>query len=890
MAYLHGTFKNKDNDTIEVQIRSTVGAEVINIGEDHNSKVFFSDDPIEITVECEDLFTPIIKKSCTINLLTSIFLGDKVFASNDEDVSVKIYKTPKDTENKQLIFSGFVEPNTYTQPYAYQLEEFTITCIDYLSTLQYKYLTDDRAYSNLISDSKIYTFNEYIEKIIDGFGSVVYDNSKMVDGKSALEVCGVSLNVFLGDSEDDLMNYEEILFELLQYLNLHIIQEGETFYIFDWKSIENNTLSVSNDFEVKKDMYSSDSTTLSMSEVYNQIQAKCNLEEIDDFLESPLESDALDSHYDRSQLFMTEYWSYGRGSTSLNAFENLINSPMTKDSESNDPNTDYNAWGARDWYVKWLYNPSWKLTYKNEDIESYMHNVNGTFLDQHMIMKILREKDYFPALLTLSTQKESMTWNKRKRTNSSLTSTNYLVISVNGNEVDTDEEATNIDNNNRDACGNTGLFTFNSGQSASFSPLDESITNYIVFNGKIALAPLMMKSVNVWLYSIVPPKNVTLQNQIDMFKHNDNGWAFLNTSMSPYKDDEAYYAQEFWASSRTNGVPKPQPNELWMYPFMGIDGYRQYQYNYSSDGSTEDTYDKIPILECELKIGDKYLVESTYNLNGGKPTYSWRTLNNCPFLKDDDGNDTTERKTTFTLGFDPNIGDFIIGKEYELANTVDGRISNEVGTAIPIRMSDALSGKVEFKIKGVVNISWNNITRRHPTLFRHTKWYDNYINTLSHTSAIWIKDFNVKIISDNGGKDIKSDSKDLIYLSDEQHRYIKKKDDIEFKINTIPTVEECADLGIKSSISNTNVINKDTNLGLVSITDSVGNNDRPEKIFIDQYWNYYNKPKVIVETDFFDKGYTFFDTFNFNGFGKMLTTSITQNLKYNNVHIVCRQI
>ena len=251
---------------------------------------------------------------------------------------------------------------------------------------------------------------------------------------------------------------------------------------------------------------------------------------------------------------------------------------------------------------------------------------------------------------------------------------------------------------------------------------------------------------------------------------------------------------------------------------MESDRYKEYQYNYSSDGSTSDTYNKIPILECQMKIGDKYLVENTYNLNGGKPTYQWLTYDQCPYLKDDNGNNTSTKKTTFTLGFDPNIGDYILGNTYELANTVDGRISNEEGTAIPIRNSDALSGRVEFKILGVVNVAWNNITRRHPTLFRHTQWYDNYVNLLQHTSAIWIKDFNVKVISDNGGNDVKSQSKDLIYLSDEQHTYIKKRDDIEFHINTMPTVQEAVDLGVKTTISYTNVINMNTNLALTNIT------------------------------------------------------------------------
>lgn len=180
----------------------------------------------------------------------------------------------------------------------------------------------------------------------DAQGSVFYDMSKKVNGESALDKCGVSVQAFLGDGEDDVMNYEDILKELLQYLNLHIIQEGNRFYIFDWKSIEGNNVTWTNvlgneiplvasaDISVTKDDYSSDATTLSMSEIYNQIQVKCNLEEVEDILTSPLDTDALDSHYSRSQLFMTEFYTLGTGQSARTAFKNLVLSPMANDPES----------------------------------------------------------------------------------------------------------------------------------------------------------------------------------------------------------------------------------------------------------------------------------------------------------------------------------------------------------------------------------------------------------------------------------------------------------------------------------------------------------------------------------------------------------------------------
>ena len=890
MSKLYGYFSNIHNDKIEVTITSSLGDRTIEIG-GVGSTTHFTDSPIEISMECDDLFTTIIKKSCTINLLTSEYLGDILFSGKDTDVTVEVKK------NGKVVFQGFVEPNTYSQSYAYHYEEFTLNCIDYLSTLQYKFLTDEKSYETWLQDSSIYTFKNLVGKIINNYGSVMYDNSKLVDGESAFDVCGIPINVFLGDSADDVSNYEEVLTEILQYLNLHIIQEGKDFYIFDWKSIENGNITWSNMWGslnslspslkvVGKEDYSSDSTSLSMSDVYNQIQVKCRLEDIDELLKSPLDTELIESHYDRSQLFMTEYWTNSRNSSGHGDFLKLINSEAANDPESTDFGADGTEWNARDWYVKNIYNPNWKLTYNNSDIEKLTTTVSGdTYLDQWKVMKALRENKFFPALVTISKQKSPMTYKNLKRTTQSLESANYLVISVNGNEVDSDAEATNIDNENKLASGD-GLFTYTSSNSGSFSPQSSNITNYLVFSGKIAFGRLQYKSGVIGLFSSgkidsspnVKFKDITDVKVVKVYDYVD------------YGNDKSVYAQEFWESSSPEDKPTPAKNKLYMYPFINSTSNGLYQYNYSSEGSVEDKYDKLPVLECQMKIGDKYLVEDTYDLRGEKPTYSWLTIDDCPYLKDDDGNWTNVKKTTFTLGFDPQIEDFIIGKEYELANTVNGRVTDEVGTAIPITIEDALSGRIEFKILGLVNTTWNDITRRHPTMFRHTKWTTNSVNLLSHVSAVWMSDFNIKIISDNGGKDVAEQSKDLIYSSNEVDSYIKKKDDIEFKINTIPTVDEAVQLGIKSTVSYTNVVNVKTNLPLRDELTFNGETNRAEKLFIDEYWNYYNKPKVILETEIHDKGYSIFNTFSFNGFGKMLTLGITNNLKLDTVELQVRQI
>jgi hypothetical protein len=896
-TYIHGTFKDRQEHTIEVQIRSRLSNYECIIGNDNDSDIYFTDEPIQIETVCDDLFTHIIKKSCTINLLSRVYLGDKLFAGNSESVGVLVYK------DNEIIFQGFVEPDSFNQPYAKTYEPFTLNCIDFLGTLQYHTLLDLHSYDNLLADSDIYSFKHYIDLMrFEPLGRLYYDGSKTVSGQSALDVCGVSMNVFLGDSEDDVMTFEEILEEILKYLNLHIIQEGDKFLIFDWKTLENENPSLTtfsgnsaytvadSNIQVTSGSYSSDSTQLSMSEVFNQVQVKCELEDIDELISNPIDADELTSHYDKHQLFMTELMVEGISPKDCMTFADLLLSPMVTDCYSSDGGSDESNWKARDWYVKWLYNPNWKLTYANGDIESLMTNIGGTYVDQYKVMELLRSRRFMPALINIKQQKECTTATNMHRQNAKKDSgQNYLVISVNGNESDTETEANIIDWHNEYASGTDGILQYTSNSSASYSPVSSGVTNYIVFGGKIALAPIYHKTANE-----TRSNDVTLSQQIENAMNGDyvrDYFDYMLLAHEIHKDmpKGGFYAQEFWKASSQTAKPTYQPEALYEYPFINTKEKQAYEYYYTSNGSTADIYDKIPILECELKIGDKYLVENTWGLNSGHTSYSWLTYDECPWAMSEYGEQTAYRKTTFTLGFDPEIGDFLLGVEYPLCDTVDSDISDESGTAIPIKNTDALSGALSFKIKGVVSPIWNQITRIHPTLFRHTRWESQSVNLLSHVSAIWIKDFSVKLVSDNGGKDVKSESKDLIYLSDETHNFIKKKDDVEFKLVTMPTVEEAVNLGIKTTISFNNVINLNTNLPLEGITFS-GETERAERHYINQYYNYYYAPKVLLETDIHNDGYSLLNTFTFNGFGKMLTQNIVYDVKQNNVHITCRQL
>ena len=52
-------------------------------------------------------------------------------------------------------------------------------------------------------------------------------------------------------------------------------------------------------------------------------------------------------------------------------------------------------------------------------------------------------------------------------------------------------------------------------------------------------------------------------------------------------------------------------------------GHRQLRYKYSSFGNTTDKIKKLPVLECELIIGDKRLVEYFTDDEIGESVFEW---------------------------------------------------------------------------------------------------------------------------------------------------------------------------------------------------------------------------------------------------------------------------
>lgn len=891
---IKGSFKTLEDNTIYVEIKSPKGLATYNIGE---SEIKFSDDPIEIESNCDKMFEHIIKKQCSINFITSIWLGN-LFTGNDRDITVSVWR------NDDLIFYGYAEPQSFSQAWANNKESFELNCIDYLSTLSNHYMTDHATYQQVKKQNNILSFSDYLYRILPTW--TYYDNSKNVSGSNPFTRCGVSMNAFLGDDQDDLKSDEEILEAILKYLNLHAIQIGQKILLFDWNTIgtqstwtniyDSTTLTVDTTaITVTKEMYAGNDTNVSMNDIYNRISVKDNFEKREDVINSPLDTKEIKYYSPYKQMWYSEIISEGEGESATNAFRSVVSQMYTKFNDKVQYNEeiiypDYDAWTREDYYMKWAYNPNWKLYYAGQPIENWLqYDNNGNVINQHRIMQALKQKRFMPAMVSVGANKNKISAKRPTRLSDGnvvgeISLEDYLVISVNGNLDDSREEYQRIDNDLRTACGapsgdqvhytqSHGLFEY-SGESGMLTPPDDDTTNYLIFSGTITLNPVYyqsgIKSIFGGLGIKANRPDMTFKETYDNILGGGIPWC---VGMSKNEDGAMYSQQFYTCTNPATQLEQLAPTTLMIYPFVKDDWRQELEYNYSDKGDNTDKINKLEVLICQFKVGDKYLVE-TSNGDRQKPKYSWMTEQQANQAGYD---------PIFTLGFDPEIGDKIVGKEYEICNTVNGRYSNEKGLAIPIKRSDALNGAISFKILSVCNSEYNEITRKHPTLFRRTKWYDNWKNILSHVSSIWIKDFDIKIISDNGGADVASEGKDLVWYSNVNHSSITAADDVEFDITTQPSTEVLIEHGIPTNVSNTNVVDMTNNVSIQEITDTcTSQTAMPEWLYIDHYYRWYSVPRAIVETTLLQGDITWPElrayTFS-QDFGQTTPMSVIYNLK-----------
>ena len=842
--YIHGHFYNQREERIEVHILTQGDrTKEIAIGED-GGELSFTDDPVELTSEVNDTFDHLLCQQATVRLLTRNFVPD-FFCASCRDAVVNIYREGK------CLFAGFIEPQAYSQGYNEEYDEVELSCIDALTALQYAKYRDVGSlgvlYNVVKAEAEQRTFQAMLKEILggvtaeldivgDGKVQYLYDGSKAVDDLTGNRygIFGqLTINelLFLGDEEDDVWQQDEVLEEMLKYLNLHIVQEGFTFYIYAWETVKGeqriywrdllsgaSVTTARQTIDIETKVVTDTDTTISVGEVYNRLLLTAKVESMESVIESPLDDDLLKSPYSNKQKYMTEYSSDGEGKTAIKAFD-----AMTHGKE-----TDYNGGCVTDWYVQMMNNPEW-LFPKNGS-GNLMEEYCSEGCNQHALPNFLA-KNQGAAIMALG-KVEKKTDGKDNSPTSKVEMTNYLVVSVNGNGDD--KEATTFPNETSLKAGIPRAVYNGSTTGGVFSPTDEGTTNYIVLSGKLVLNPVMKMTgtyKNIYNYTGGP-----LQGIFSGIYQ----WSGM-TVPSRNNVDGRYYTQQWWKAEQPNQEVKwDTGTEHGFVPFTDT-GPQEYEFKYSAIGDGSDHISKIGVLACMLIIGDKCVVEK--GTEGQVTDFEWRKYKPLEQCQDED----EYYQQCFTIGFDPKIGDKLVGTKFDLQNNVSYELGIDAeGIAIPIKKSDKVSGKVQFMILGPVNALWDVVTRRHKTWFRHTKWNSTTIPLLAHVSSIMVEQFEVKIYSDNGLVNNTGDN-DLIYMSDTKESFVNVKDDLEMKINSVLTAAECQVLDVTDSVKMSTPVNTLTQEGLLTIYDhNREETAKPEQLYVDSYYREWHAPRVVM--------------------------------------------
>lgn len=592
--------------------------------------------------------------------------------------------------------------------------------------------------------------------------------------------------------------------------------------------------------------------TTTIDDVYNQLILTCDIDEVDDVVDSPLSEDDMYSPFRNRQLYAQENCAWGSGTDSVRCWKQLLN---------NNGKTGYNFGEVYNHYIQVYKSRTWEFS-GDKFISDFGEN------QSNVLFEARKRSNLFTGFLCSFGHDEPASV-KDNSMKSKLNMDNYLVISVNGftnrnstNSYKSDEEDDPgkiypSEEEVRDADIPIAKYVGNRA-GGYISPTDDESTNFFIISGKMFLDSSWRRNSRPRSYSGAQEYDYArtvefLDRPFDMSFWTDIIGQTVHLDNSK-NGDGCYYTVKFFeaASPEDDPVPVTQKDRLgvmprnsgWDKPEMG-----DLTYGWSANGEEVDRIRKLPLIQCTLKVGDKYCCE-VYN-EDGESSYEWHTIDD-PSMPYDEYNGERQPRNHIYIGFDPAIDDQFIGaKEWSLTNTVRPEYNiDEEGICIPVKASDRLSGDISFTIDAMCHLTWDHITRRHPSFWRHTAWYHNIKYVLAHIQTVFIKDFGIKIVSDQGGMTGSDQDKDLVYMTDEvsPDKYINKLDDIEFRISTALTTQECREKGIKQAVRKCNPYVGDEPLRSLYNT-VTGNEAKAEELYLDDWWREFTEPKILFDAE-----------------------------------------
>lgn len=821
-----GTFNDiRDAHTYRVTIDNKNGTAVYTVGE---GNLYFGAHPVSIETKYDGMDTTIIETSATVNLLAGSLLKG-LYSSEATDTTVDIQI------GGASIFSGYVEPRAYTQPYSDETNDISLKCIDGLTAMKYHRFRGVKTkgdYLSAMKAVKMSSMRSLLRECISiscGAKPVWYDRSKQPAEGDGLLLDQLMVNeaLYLGDSYTETKTCYEVVEDMLKYLGLVMMETMGGVFVYsieslgktiNWQQIAGTVTQAVPGWQwnggelTASHLFASDAN-VDIGEVFNQVQLTVSPKSSSTVIRSPLDGGGTVPSMGAKVTYMTEYAADGEGKRAARAFWSLVK------------NHKDNGYGGgqvwKDFVVRPMRNIYWKIGSGKGPGSSCTEWTAST--PEALVDRLMNGRG--AQLLSIGAiDHKPGTGDSSKQTTISMS--NNLVLSVNGNGDDTTPSPTD-----EEISAVMPVASYSGGGAATiYSPTDRGTRNYLVFAGSLLMTPRM--------YTPFQVDKVRVYDDGDAFyngykKDNYPNMSLARLPLSPSRNngDGRYLAFEWWKKGKAGLLSGWMPNT--------DDGPQEYEYK-TSNGV--DKVEKFDVLWCMLRIGDKVLVEDKTKA-GELSAFSWQSYKT---LADCGGNADTWLEQTFTIGVDPKIGDKMIGQEFEIGTNFDynTNIDADGGMAIPLPYDAHLHGELHLDILGVDNGPWENYHKtRSGSMFRHSKWGTDTVPLMAHVGSVIIKNFSVKFYSD--GTDSEEDD-DIIYVSRATTNFINKKELQGSMIHSGFTTEESNQYNLKNKVLQSSVCDAQGNAVLTVKDANTGQTDKPEKLRVDELWRRYHQPRLSL--------------------------------------------
>lgn len=803
---------NRINVSFDVSTSYTIGTD---------EHIQFSGDPLHISIEYDEDAHLFVKK-CEINLVTDELIQD-FFTSDPRGIEVNIQ-----TGGGIELFRGYVTPQSYSQDYDKVINNLTVNCVDYLGTLEDYHYRQSIGWEEAKKQSECRKYIDIMSDLLAGC-TVAYTNNYQYIRSAQYQDLVPNLYLydknFVGDKEDKWMNTKDCVQKLNTYLNTYMFQIGSTIYVAPRELFTTNgsyefythngqdtlygTLTNTNN-SVTKSSYTSDDMQISYLKVIKKYWTTCSLDLIDEDLIDMFDSSKLKSIYTNASTIVytcDKVWNDDQEVWELKNTKQFAIQPKESDDWKavySDVQLNNQAEETKDLYEKdadGYGKNAYKaiLTFSKYRAGAMMAGVGNISMDKYEKYTDMQGKDY-------SVRQASLGDMVILPYNGSMTS------KLNGNTQEVRYDNSII---RTEAAG--GILSYQGSLDvAELRPENDRYPNFIIINGEIQLE-LPKKEIYAMCggqkyYDVVADENqnVIWCNDFEHHSYNDvvslyENHTHVDSWGIDYQDNDTNVCREYYDEyPQFHDYYKTLDNgDSNFTPLQDADGHYStflpsLPYGRSNDAfkwRIDQYITRVPMLVCELKVGDKFLVEvpkPAPNLYH-ESEYKWLTQTEAYTQYN-----IPTGKLTFCLTISPKNDERVFGTSYNLTNNDVGlNFIGKEGIAIPIKKTDSLMGKLKFRV--IKMFYYNGDYRIHqPDVFDtyYAGWeYDHIDSSMTEwIGSMFIKDLTIGVASAYSTNNKDGDDDAIKHTNENENS--AQKEETTYDFATRLSFEEMAQRGL----------------------------------------------------------------------------------------------